>query len=90
MVCFGGSLADRVVDANRTAFPLCLGYVSARPLTTRECEHFVGFMQIALLCNCAWRFKNFNVDHPELPECKDAHRELQVFYNTKDVSASSF
>jgi len=29
-------------------------------------------------CNCAWRFKNFNVDHPELTDCRDAHRELQA------------
>ena len=34
-------------------------------------------MKLTMLCNCTWRFKNFNLDHREIEECRDAHRELQ-------------
>ena len=53
------------------------GYSAARPLAAQERAVFVAFMRLTMLCNCAWRFKNFNVDHPELVAMKDAHVELQ-------------
>ena len=53
------------------------GYSAARPLAAQERAVFVAFMRLTMLCNCAWRFKNFNVDHPELVSMKDAHVELQ-------------
>ena len=43
-----------------------------------ERRHFVAFMKLSMLCNCAWRFKQFNIDHREISECRDAHRELQA------------
>lgn len=39
-------------------------------------------------CNCAWRFKNFNVDHRELTDCREAHRELQQ--RIEDLDEGSF
>jgi hypothetical protein len=34
-------------------------------------------MKLTMLCNATWRFRNFNIDHREIVECRDAHRELQ-------------
>ena len=34
-------------------------------------------MKLTMLCNCTWRFKNFNIDHRDLESCRDAHVELQ-------------
>ena len=33
-------------------------------------------MRLALLCNCSWRFKNFNIDHRDVEDCRNAHVEL--------------
>jgi Ser/Thr protein kinase RdoA (MazF antagonist) len=53
------------------------GYVGVRRFTAEEAAAFVPFMRLALLCNCAWRFKNFNLDHREVESCRDAYKELQ-------------
>lgn len=34
-------------------------------------------MKATMLCNASWRFKNFNIDHREIEECRNAHIELQ-------------
>lgn len=34
-------------------------------------------MKLSMLCNATWRFKNFNIDHREIEECRNAHVELQ-------------
>jgi hypothetical protein len=56
---------------------LLRGYASARRFEEHEVAAFVPFMRMALLCNCTWRFKNFNLDHREVESCRDAYRELQ-------------
>ena len=71
--CFG---ADGSLDRPKLA-ALLGGYHRARPLTLEERERFGSFMSLALLCNAAWRFKQFNVDHPEMGEsCRESYREL--------------
>ena len=50
------------------------GYASVKPLTTAESSVFLDFMKLTMLCNATWRFKNFNIDHREIAECRDAHR----------------
>ncbi len=56
---------------------LMSSYTAERPLTTGECRLLVPFLRLTLLCNCTWRFINFNVDHREVVECRDRYRELQ-------------
>mmetsp|Transcript_43880 Transcript_43880/g.83794 ORF Transcript_43880/g.83794 Transcript_43880/m.83794 type:complete len:354 (+) Transcript_43880:191-1252(+) len=56
---------------------LLTGYCSVRRFTNAEQTLFVKFMQMTMLCNCSWRFKNFNIDHREVEKCRDAHKELQ-------------
>jgi len=46
-------------------------------LTSVEQKVFMPFMMVALLCNCAWRFMNFNIDHREIEACRDTYVELQ-------------
>mmetsp|Transcript_2450 Transcript_2450/g.4339 ORF Transcript_2450/g.4339 Transcript_2450/m.4339 type:complete len:386 (+) Transcript_2450:61-1218(+) len=53
------------------------GYFGVRPLLRSECQLFIQFCQLTLLCNCTWRFINFNVDNREVVECRDRYRELQ-------------
>ena len=36
------------------------GYYTNRTLPKLECEHFLPFMPVTLLCNCSWRFIRFN------------------------------
>jgi len=52
-------------------------YAEVRPLTKDEMDLLPRFMRMTLLCNCAWRFKNFNIDHRELEENRNAHVELK-------------
>jgi len=54
------------------------GYSSQRPLLSAESATFLAWMKLTMLCNATWRFKNFNIDHREIEECRDAHRELQA------------
>uniref|UniRef100_A0A7S2GZ39 Uncharacterized protein n=1 Tax=Octactis speculum TaxID=3111310 RepID=A0A7S2GZ39_9STRA len=49
-----------------------------RRLTHLEATSLVDFMRLALLCNCTWRFVNFNIDHREHKSCQDAYKELQA------------
>eukprot|EP00308_Calcidiscus_leptoporus_P021935 CAMPEP_0119357268 /NCGR_PEP_ID=MMETSP1334-20130426/5689_1 /TAXON_ID=127549 /ORGANISM="Calcidiscus leptoporus, Strain RCC1130" /LENGTH=352 /DNA_ID=CAMNT_0007371471 /DNA_START=39 /DNA_END=1097 /DNA_ORIENTATION=- len=72
--CFRQS--DNALDIRRLR-ALMEGYSTVRPLAEAERRHFVAFMKLSMLCNCAWRFKQFNIDHREISECRDAHRELQ-------------
>ena len=67
---------DNALDMRRMRH-LLGGYASERPLSPAERKVFVAFMKLTMLCNCTWRFKNFNVDHRELESCRDAHVELQ-------------
>lgn len=53
------------------------GYSYQRPLLATESVTFIDWMKLAMLCNATWRFKNFNLDHREIEECRDAHRDLQ-------------
>ena len=56
---------------------LLSGYDQARPLTALESVHLLPFMRLALLCNCTWRFYNFNVEHRELQSANgDSFKEL--------------
>ena len=43
--------------------------------------------QLTMLCNCAWRFKNFNIDHPEIQECRSAYLELQERIEALEVGS---
>ena len=69
--------ADNALDLRRLR-ALLSGYVSVRPLAAAERSAFVSFMKATMLCNCAWRFKNFNLDHREIEECRESYRELQT------------
>jgi len=67
---------DNALDTTLLASFL-VGYTSERRFTASEEEAFIGFMQMTLLCNGTWRFKNFNIDHRELEQCRNKHVELQ-------------
>jgi len=67
---------DGALDARRLR-ALLTAYTEVRPLEAAESRCFVHFMKLTMLCNCTWRFKNFNIDHREIEGCRDAHRELQ-------------
>ena len=61
---------------------LLQGYCASRQLIPLEREHFVPFMRLTLLCNCAWRFVKFNSassdDKNDFPQqAKDSYLELQ-------------
>ena len=56
---------------------LMSGYTSKRPLTNVETEELCRFCRVALLCNCSWRFVNFNIDHREIENCRNAYVELR-------------
>ena len=43
--------------------PYAQGYTSIRRLSDNERQQMVEFMRLALLCNCTWRFVNFNIDN---------------------------
>ena len=34
-------------------------------------------MRLTLLCNCEWRFRNFNIDHPEQKGNSETYLELK-------------
>jgi Ser/Thr protein kinase RdoA (MazF antagonist) len=67
---------DNKLDLQRLA---CLlnAYCSNRMLEGLEQKLFVRFMRLCLLCNCSWRFRNFNVVHREVAEARDSYKELQ-------------
>lgn len=67
---------DGALDARRLR-ALLTAYAAVRPLEPAESRRFVDFMKLTMLCNCTWRFKNFNIDHREIESCRDAHRELE-------------
>ncbi|KAL3895172.1 MAG: hypothetical protein SGPRY_013587 [Prymnesium sp.] len=71
--CFGESNS---LDLLRLR-ALLEGYYSERPLLPEESDVFVDWMKATMLCNASWRFKNFNIDHREIEECRNAHIELQ-------------
>mmetsp|Transcript_6593 Transcript_6593/g.16729 ORF Transcript_6593/g.16729 Transcript_6593/m.16729 type:complete len:387 (-) Transcript_6593:229-1389(-) len=74
--CFNPSPANDL-DYDRLE-ALLNGYCStSRTLTPTEVDHFVPFMRLALMCNCTWRFVNFNIDHREIADCRDTYVELQ-------------
>eukprot|EP00948_MAST-09A_sp_MAST-9A-sp1_P000124 g124.t1 len=55
------------------------GYNSVRPLTKIEIQTLIKWCKASLLCNCTWRFINFNIDRRDAPvSCRDAYQELQV------------
>lgn len=68
--------ADGALDMRRVR-ALLEGYASVRPLTPTERTHFVAFMRLTMLCNCTWRFINFNIENRELADMANAHVELQ-------------
>ena len=89
-VCVGPLLFDLACCASAACFrphdnaldvrclrALLTGYSSTRRLSPAEKANFVAFMKLTMLCNCSWRFKNFNIDHRELESCRNAHVELQ-------------
>ena len=54
------------------------GYCADRKLSSLECEHFVAYMRLTLLCNCSWRFVKFNILQKDVPEeAKNSYFELQ-------------
>jgi len=67
---------DNQLDLGRVE-ALLEGYTSVRPLPAVEQENFVTFMMVAVMCNCSWRFMNFNIDNREIEECRNAYVELQ-------------
>jgi len=68
---------DGALDGHRLR-ALLTSYAEVRSLEHVESRRFVDFMKLTMLCNCTWRFKNFNIDHREIESCRDAHRELQA------------
>ncbi|KAL1515498.1 hypothetical protein AB1Y20_002121 [Prymnesium parvum] len=54
------------------------GYYAHRRLSAAEAAIFIDWMKATMLCNASWRFRNFNIDHREIEECRDAHVELQA------------
>lgn len=72
--CFRAS--DNKLNMRRLE-ALLQGYCGTRALTDAEAEHFVRFMRLTLLCNCAWRFANFHIDHREIKDARDAYKELR-------------
>ena len=56
---------------------LLTGYAAVRPLLPVEKKHFLAFMRLTMLCNCTWRFVNFNVENRQIESCLNAHVELQ-------------
>ena len=66
---------DNQLDLDRLKWFLN-GYISVRPLSAEEKAVVVPFMRLTLLCNATWRFRNFNIMHPEVEEAKDAYKEL--------------
>lgn len=66
---------DGALDIRRLR-ALLEGYAAVRPLTPVERKHFLAFMRLTMLCNCTWRFINFNIDHREIEECRNAHVEV--------------
>lgn len=65
-----GGKAAEVLDFGRLE-ALLKGYNGVRALDAAECTLLPTFMRLALLCNCAWRFVNFNIDHREIEECRE-------------------
>ena len=61
---------DNALDLDRLR-AILEGYSSKRAITPSEVRRFVPFMRLTLLCNCEWRFRNFNIDHPEMEDNKD-------------------
>lgn len=66
---------DNQLDLDRLEAILA-GYASHRPIAPNEAAMFLPFMRLTLLCNCQWRFRNFNCDHPEQVDHKDTYKEL--------------
>ena len=73
--CFRPS-PDNTFDFGRFD-ALASGYLGCRGLSGDEVGLCAKFLRLTLLCNCAWRFTNFNIDHREIEGCRDAHVELQ-------------
>lgn len=67
---------DGALDVRRLR-ALLSGYASVRPLSQTERALFLPFMRLTMLCNCTWRFINFNIDSREIESCRNAHVELQ-------------
>ena len=61
---------DNALDLDRLR-AILEGYSSKRAITPSEVRRFIPFMRLTLLCNCEWRFRNFNIDHPEMEDNKD-------------------
>ncbi|MDC0510869.1 phosphotransferase [bacterium] len=66
---------DNTLDVPRLKAML-EGYCRERALTKLEGESLISFMHTALLCNATWRWRNFNVVHPEVEAARDSYREL--------------
>ena len=78
--------ADNTLDLERLT-ALLEAYKTVRPLEQLEKLHFVAFMRLTMLCNCAWRFKHFNIDHREAEECRDSYLELQLKIEHLEIPA---
>jgi Ser/Thr protein kinase RdoA (MazF antagonist) len=67
---------DNQLDLERMA---CLlnAYCSNRSLEPLEQKMFLRFMRLCLLCNCSWRFRNFNVANRDIIDARDSYKELQ-------------
>ena len=88
--CSGPLLFDVACSVIGTCFPegssdfdvnrfdsLMRGYTSVRRLVQPERHMFVAFARLSLLCNCTWRFINFQIDNRDVIECRERYRELQ-------------
>ena len=51
-------------------------YTAARPLTENEWQHLGDFVHYAALSIAFWRFRQFNIRHPD-PERANAYQEMQ-------------
>lgn len=75
---------DNALDLPRLE-ALMEGYVAVRRLAPPEWNNFHMFMMVALLCNCSWRFMNFNIDHREIEDCRNTYMELQQRIQSLEV-----
>ena len=72
--CFPENSA--VLDLTRLK-TLMAGYTQARPLPKEEYDLLIDFCRLSLLCNCSWRFTNFNIEHRDIEQCRNRYVELQ-------------
>lgn len=72
--CYSATTND--LDTRRMK-ALLTGYHKGRRLSLEEKEMLPRYMQLTLLCNCAWRFKKFNIDCRDIKASRNSYIELQ-------------